>query len=55
MYILYFRVEGKSFHFDVGQNSRGIYMKISEVFYTVMETLFGTVELHSTQVPKINK
>jgi len=25
------RVEGKSFHFDVGQNSRGIYMKISEV------------------------
>lgn len=25
------RVEGKSFHFDVGQNSRGVYMKISEV------------------------
>jgi len=25
------RVDGKSFHFDVGQNSRGIYMKISEV------------------------
>jgi len=25
------RVEGKSFHFDVGQNSRGVYMRISEV------------------------
>ncbi|XP_023343663.1 transcriptional activator protein Pur-beta-A [Eurytemora carolleeae] len=25
------RVEGKGFHFDVGQNSRGIFMKISEV------------------------
>lgn len=30
----YMRVEGKNFYFDIGQNNRGIYMRISEVrFY----------------------
>lgn len=27
----YMRVEGKNFYFDIGQNNRGIYMRISEV------------------------
>jgi len=27
----HFRVEGKNFYFDVGQNNRGVYMRISEV------------------------
>jgi len=27
------RVENKNFYFDIGQNNRGIYMRISEVSY----------------------
>jgi len=29
------RVENKNFYFDIGQNNRGIYMRISEVNYTM--------------------
>ena len=27
----HFRVENKNFYFDIGQNNRGVYMRISEV------------------------
>jgi len=29
----YMRVDSKNFYFDIGQNNRGIYMRISEVYY----------------------
>jgi hypothetical protein len=29
------RVENKNFYFDIGQNNRGIYMRISEVNFTI--------------------
>lgn len=28
----YMRVDSKNFYFDIGQNNRGIYMRISEVY-----------------------
>lgn len=30
----YMRVDSKNFYFDIGQNNRGIYMRISEVCVT---------------------
>lgn len=29
----YMRVDSKNFYFDIGQNNRGIYMRISEVLF----------------------
>ena len=34
------KVENKNFYFDVGQNNRGIYMRISEVWWTKHYHLF---------------
>lgn len=31
------RVDNKNFYFDIGQNNRGIYMRISEVMKTSKE------------------
>lgn len=32
----YMRVDSKNFYFDIGQNNRGIYMRISEVYISVL-------------------
>ncbi len=33
------RVENKNFYFDIGQNNRGIYMRISEVTISVLTSV----------------
>ena len=33
------RVENKNFYFDIGQNNRGVYMRIRLVFYVFWQHL----------------
>ena len=41
------RVENKNFYFDIGQNNRGIYMRISEVSFLLCLPLSVTREVYS--------
>lgn len=38
------RVDNKNFYFDIGQNNRGVYMRISEVSFLYRFYLLGTNE-----------
>lgn len=33
------KVDNKNFYFDIGQNNRGIYMRISEVHFEILRPL----------------
>ena len=40
------RVENKNFYFDIGQNNRGVYMRISEVsFIFILLTLYTYLQV----------
>lgn len=43
------RVENKNFYFDIGQNNRGIYMRISEVYLEIMNALKMDSQLRLTR------
>lgn len=42
----YMRVDSKNFYFDIGQNNRGIYMRISEVY------IHARLNIHSGAVAR---
>ena len=49
------RVENKNFYFDIGQNNRGIYMRISEVSIQAFFLIILTILQDSLKkFPKIN-
>ena len=35
----YMRVDNKNYYFDIGQNNRGIYMRISEVRFNIYSSV----------------
>jgi len=49
----YMRVDSKNFYFDIGQNNRGIYMRISEVRAREFRTGIARNELFNTNVLSI--
>jgi transcriptional activator protein Pur-alpha len=44
------RVENKNFYFDIGQNNRGIYMRISEVRTELFKKLCSRANLNFSKI-----